>query len=332
MIQLAGEERIAPLPFELVSEELRQVDVLLIQETWSSVDVVRDISHHILGAGGKRLRPALLLTAARAVGHQSEWALRLALAMELLHTATLMHDDVLDHSDMRRGRVTAHQRWGQGASVLTGDAMFARAMRILVDYGSLPVLNVVTSAVIDVCEGEVLEIAVNGDLDWAVRSYLRIIDAKTAALIRACCRIGGMAGGADPEVVDALGGFGTHLGMAFQIADDLLDLVADKERWGRPAGEDLKEGRVTLPIIYTLQRATPEDREALRSLLRAPESALMHLGDVVGMARHYGALDAAHDDAVAHTRAAKERLGILPPSAARDALCALADYAVRRDR
>lgn len=328
----AGEERATPLPFDLVREELHQVDALLLKETWSAVEVVRDISHHILGAGGKRLRPALLLTAARAVGYQGDWALRLALCMELLHTATLMHDDVVDHSDWRRGRVTAHQQWGQSASVLAGDAMFARAMRILVDYGSLPILGAVTSAVIQVCEGEVLEIAINGDLDVAPETYLRIIDAKTAALISVCCRAGGMLGNAPADHADALGAFGFHLGMAFQMVDDLLDFTADRERWGRPAGEDLKEGRITLPVIYTLQRAGPGDRQRLREILNTPSAALESMDEVMRLAHHYGGFDSAREDAAAQTRAARQSLAALPSSIARDALAALAEYTIARDR
>ncbi|HPT96624.1 MAG TPA: polyprenyl synthetase family protein [Armatimonadota bacterium] len=328
----AGNERATPLPFDLVREELRQVDELLLQETWSAVSIVRDISHHILGAGGKRLRPALLLTTARAAGYQGDWAIRLALCMELLHTATLMHDDVLDHSDWRRGRVTAHRRWGQSASILTGDAMFARAMRILVDYGSLPILNAVTSAVIRVCEGEVMEIALHGDLDIAPETYLRVIDAKTAALISVCCQTGGMLGQTTPAQVEALSTFGFHLGMAFQMVDDLLDFTAKRERWGRPAGEDLKEGRITLPVIYTLQRATPADRERLRTILNTPSAAVEHMDEVLSLLHRYGGFEAARADAIAHTRAARESLLALPASAARDALAALADFVVARDQ
>ena len=273
--------QLTELPLDLVRKELARVDTLLLEEGWSSVEMVREISHHILGAGGKRIRPLLLLTAARALGHHDDWTYRLAASVELLHTATLMHDDVVDHSDWRRGRVTAHARWGHSASVLSGDVLFAKAMRILVDYGDLAILDAVTTAIIRVCEGEVMEISVSGDLETAAETYLRIIDAKTAALISVCCRVGAMAAGAPPDVVTALGAYGTHLGMAFQIVDDVLDLSADKDRWGKPLGKDLDEGTLTLPLIYTLHGADAADAERLRALLRSPQCAADAMDEIL---------------------------------------------------
>lgn len=324
-------ERLVPLPFDLVREELAEIDALLLREGWSEVSMVREISHHILGAGGKRLRPALVLTAARAVGHRSEWAIRLAVCMELLHTATLMHDDVVDHADWRRGRITAHRRWGQSASILTGDVLFAKAMRILVDYGDLAVLDAVTSAIIEVCEGEVLELAINGDPDAAIGTYLQVIEAKTAALLSACCRTGGMLGGAPPEIVSALGAFGHHLGMAFQIMDDLLDLTADADRWGKPIGKDLCEGRITLPFLYTLRRASPADRERLRTLLASPEIASAQVEEALILAERYDGLRSTRHDAEQQVQSAKACLVALSPSVGRDALEAIAEYSLSRD-
>ncbi|MBI3948693.1 MAG: polyprenyl synthetase family protein [Armatimonadetes bacterium] len=324
-------ERAVPLPFQFVREELRQLDELLLRESQSAVGMVSEISRHILSAGGKRLRPALLLTSARAVGYEGAWGLKLAACMELLHTATLVHDDVVDHSDWRRGRVAAHERWGYSASVLSGDVMFARAMRILVDYGDLAVLDAVTSTIIQVCEGEVQELAVDGDLDLAAETYLQIIDAKTASLISVCCRIGGMLGGAAPEVIAALGDFGTRLGRAFQIMDDVMDLTADERRWGKPLAQDLQEGRATLPLIYSLHRADLAGRERLLRLLRQPRMGAEEIGEAIEMLDSYGGLAAARADASEEAGAAAARLSALAPSPARDALRALAHYAVSRD-
>ncbi|NLC59282.1 MAG: polyprenyl synthetase family protein [Armatimonadetes bacterium] len=328
----AAGKRVVTLPFDLVREELQQIEALLLSESWSSAETVREISHHILGAGGKRLRPALLLTAARACGHQSAWAVKLGLCVELLHTATLMHDDVVDRSEWRRGRVTAHQRWGLSASVLSGDVMFARAMHLLVSYGDLGVLEAVTSAIIRVCEGEVLEIDVNGDLDVSVETYLEIISAKTAALLAVCCQTGAMVAGASADTEAALWAFGHHLGMAFQIVDDVLDLTAKADEWGRPVGEDLKEGRVTLPIIRTLQRVDATERARLRRLLASGEEAAERVAEVVHLAGRCGGLAAAYEDAREQARLAYEHLSVLPPSEARDALAAMVDYTLTRDR
>lgn len=327
-----GEPRSVPQPFALVHQELAELDLLLLHESRSVVDMVSDISRHILAAGGKRIRPALLLMSARAAGRQNEWTLKLAACMELLHTATLMHDDVVDHSNTRRGVITAHERWGSSASVLSGDVMFAKAMRILVDYGDLTVLDAVTSAIIRVCEGEVMELAVHGELRLAVDTYVRIIDAKTASLISVCCRVGGIAGGASPEMIAALTRFGLHLGRAFQIMDDLMDLTAEEAEWGKPIGKDLKEGRITLPLIHTLQQASPADSSRLRQLIASPEIDAADVQEAVRLAQRYGGLAAARDEAETQVRLAKEYLAVLPPSEARAALNAIADYAILRDR
>ncbi|HEX2998798.1 MAG TPA: polyprenyl synthetase family protein, partial [Armatimonadota bacterium] len=257
---------------------------------------------------------------------------RLAASMELLHTATLIHDDVIDQSEWRRGRRTVHTLWGENASVLSGDVLFAKAMRLLVDYGGTAMLQTITEAIIQVCEGEVDEIAINGELDVAVTAYLRVIEAKTASLLAACCRIGALAVDASVDQVDALGNYGRHLGLAFQIMDDLLDLAADPGLWGKPIGKDLQEGRMTLPLIYALRQTEGADHTRLLAILNNPEKTDALVSEVLEIARRYGCLDAVREDAMRHVRLARSFLTQLPPTEARETLDVLADYVLCRDR
>ncbi len=306
----------------------------------SSVPLIREVSESVALAGGKRLRPILVLLCARLAGGATDRAARLGCVVELLHTATLIHDDVVDEAPLRRGRPSANARWGDDAAVLVGDHLYARCMALLVADGDLAVMEALAAAMVSMTEAEVFQLERKRDGRITEADYLRIIRQKTATFMSACCRIGGIVGGGlDAAAIEALAAFGEHLGIAFQIIDDSLDFEADEARLGKAIGADLREGKRTLPLIATLERATPtEHRRVLEILSRAGVSerdggpADRDVAEVHRLVKMYDGVGYAVTRAAAYAAQATARLAPFPLSEGREILSLIADYVVHRDR
>jgi len=312
----------------LAADDMAQVDALIRSRLASDVVLINRIADHIIAGGGKRLRPMLHVLAAGAAGYQGKEHAKLAAIIEFIHTSTLLHDDVVDESDMRRGRKTANALWGNAASVLVGDFLYSRSFQLMVELDDMQIMRILADTTNTIAEGEVLQLLNIGNADVDEAAYLAVIERKTAVLFAAATELGGVLGGLDDTQTAALRRYGMELGYAFQIADDLLDYVSDAETLGKNIGDDLAEGKPTLPLIYAMQSA---DAEQLKSLRHAIEhGGLDSLDRIVASIRDSGALERTHEKATAHARAAKDALSVLPASAHRDALLALADYSVER--
>jgi len=305
------------------------VDALIRARLASDVVLINQIAEHIIGGGGKRLRPMLVLLAAQAAAYRGRDHVLLAAVVEFIHTATLLHDDVVDESDLRRGRKTANALWGNAASVLVGDFLYSRSFQMMVEAGDMRVMRILADTTNRIAEGEVLQLlnVHNPDVDEA--AYLRVIERKTAVLFSAATRLGGLLGGLPGDQEEALARYGMHLGFAFQIADDVLDYVSDAGTIGKNIGDDLAEGKATLPLIYAIECAEPAQAASLKRAIKT--GGLDSLANIVAAIRDTGALGRAKARAQHYAELAKEALAALPPSAARDALAVLADYSLQRD-
>ncbi len=325
----------APQFLDCIAGDLARVEERLAETTRSDIGAVRDISGHTLLAGGKRLRPALALLAARLVGrHWDEpRAVSAGAAAEMIHLATLMHDDVVDESRERRGKPTANAVFGNGITVLTGDFLLARAISLLAHNDeNLHVVRVFSDVTVAMAEGEVLQAHVAHDLEITEATYEEIIGRKTAQFLAGCCETGAMLGSATDEERADLRAYGCDLGIAFQITDDLLDLTGDPRKTGKPLGTDLRDGRVTLPLIHTLKTADAEDRTLLRDLLSDSEISDEHIAAITAIIARHGGFEAARRAAEARAQCAGAHLHRFSAGVYRDALERLARYVVARDR
>src|SRR5690349_3293813 len=318
----------APSAARLMSADMREVDDVIKKRLASDVAMVNQIAHYIISAGGKRIRPMLVLMFANALGFRGEARFELAATVEFIHTATLLHDDVVDESDLRRGRKTANALFGNAASVLVGDFVYSRAFQMMVSVDRMRVLDVLADATNVIAEGEVLQLMNMHDPDLAVDDYLRVIRFQTAKLFEASARLGAVLADAAPEVEEACAAYGRSLGTAFQLVDDLLDYEGATNQLGKNVGDDLREGKPTLPLLVAMERGTPTERELVRHAIEQGEVA--RLGEIVEIVRHTGALSATRAAARAETDKARATLDTLPPSAARDALLELCVRSVER--
>lgn len=312
----------------LADADMARVDALIRTRLASDVVLVNQIAEHIVGGGGKRLRPMLHVLAAHAAGYEGMQHVQLAAVIEFIHTATLLHDDVVDGSDLRRGRKTANAVWGNAASVLVGDFLYSRAFQLMVELDRMRVMRILADTTNAIAEGEVLQLLNIGNPDTDEAAYLRVIERKTAVLFAAATELGAVLAGLPEAQAQALRHYGMELGYAFQIADDLLDYVSDAGTLGKNVGDDLAEGKPTLPLIYALQAAQPDQAAALR---RAIESGgLESLERIVAAIRDSGALERTRARAQRHADAARAALAAIAPSPWRDALLTLAGHAVER--
>lgn len=313
----------------LAADDMQRVDGLIRHRLSSDVVLINQIADHIIAGGGKRLRPMLHVLAAGAAGYRGELHIKLAAVIEFIHTSTLLHDDVVDESDLRRGRKTANALWGNAASVLVGDFLYSRSFQLMVELDDMRIMRILADTTNTIAEGEVLQLLNIGNADVDEAAYLAVIERKTAVLFAAATELGGILGGLPADQVAALRRYGMELGYAFQIADDLLDYVSDSDTLGKNIGDDLAEGKPTLPLIYALQKADAEQAQSLRHAIE--HGGLDSLERIIAAIRDSGALDRTHERAVLHANAARAALDALPPSTYRDALAALADYSVQRN-
>ncbi|MBP1473732.1 polyprenyl synthetase family protein [Frateuria sp. MAH-13] len=313
---------------ELAAADMQRVDALIRARLASDVVLINQIADHIIAGGGKRLRPMLHVLAAGAAGYAGAQHIKLAAVIEFIHTSTLLHDDVVDESDLRRGRKTANALWGNAASVLVGDFLYSRSFQLMVELDDMRVMRILADTTNTIAEGEVLQLLNIGNADVDEAAYLAVIERKTAVLFAAATELGGLLGGLPTDQVAALRRFGLELGYAFQIADDLLDYTSDADTLGKNIGDDLAEGKPTLPVIYALKQATADETQAMRQAIEHGD--LTALDRVLATIRRSGALERTHERAVAHAEAARAALAVLPATPYREALDALAAYAVER--
>ena len=318
----------APLPADPMAAEMQAVDDVIRRRLTSEVALVDQIANYIVGAGGKRIRPRLVLLFSRALSFAGNSRFELAAIIEFIHTATLLHDDVVDESALRRGRATANALFGNAASVLVGDFLYSRAFQLMVEVGRMRVLDVLADATNVIAEGEVLQLMNMHDADLAVEDYLRVIRYKTAKLFEASARLGAVIADAPREIEDACANFGRSLGTAFQLIDDLLDYEGDPAALGKNVGDDLREGKPTLPLLFAMSHGTPEEAALIRHAIEQGE--VERLGEIVQIVRHTGAIDATREAARREADHARERLSMLPPSDARDALMELCIRSIER--
>jgi octaprenyl-diphosphate synthase len=319
---------------QAVEEDFAAVNALIIEQLHSRVALVENIGHYIVDAGGKRLRPLLVLLVARALGCQdimggkSSRHIDMAAIVEFIHTATLLHDDVVDVSALRRGRVTANAQWGNAPSVLVGDFLYSRAFQMLVALGDMSIMAVMADTTNIIAEGEVLQLVNAGDATTNEERYRRVIACKTAKLFEAAAECGALIAGADKDTCIELARYGHHIGMAFQLIDDMLDYTGNSTEMGKNIGDDLAEGKPTLPLIYTLQFGEPEDAARVRHAISEKDTADM--AHIIRIIQNNGALQYTEQAAIREVESALGCLDSLPASRYRDELAALAHFAVTR--
>jgi octaprenyl-diphosphate synthase len=319
--------------FEPVREELARVEREFARHLESRVDLIPQMGRYIQMSGGKRVRPAVLLMAARLSGYTGDHAVLNAAVVEFIHTATLVHDDIIDEAETRRGRLAAHSRWGNDVTVLLGDYLYIRSMALALTQDTLDVVRLLCDVTLRMIEGELYQLTKTGDVDITEDEHFEIIRRKTAFLFSGCAEIGGLLGTCTPEQCAGLREYGFNLGTAFQIVDDVLDYTADERVLGKPIGGDLREGKVTLPIIYLLQRGGPEASRLVRDAVARREIAPEAWRQLKALLADTGAVDAAFARAVEFATQAKQHLAaVFPPSTERDALMTLTDYVLSRDR
>jgi octaprenyl-diphosphate synthase len=318
--------------WEAYREDLEGVEDQVRRNLDSSVALVNTVAAHILSSGGKRIRPLLLLLSSRLCGYVGKDDLLLASLVEYIHTATLLHDDVVDDADLRRGRQTARRVWGNQVSILVGDYLYSKAICHIVGFRNQAINEVLSEACQKMAEGEVLQLYYNGNPSLTESDYLRIVTYKTAGLIAASCRIGAIVGDAGADRQHALFRFGEHLGIAFQLADDTLDYVANGDRLGKSLGQDLRQGKTTLPLLHLLQHCPEEDRQMIKDRMETRTLTESDLLRIIGLMQEYGSIVYAMQRAHEFVMAAQRDLSSFEDSSAKRALSVVAEYMVTRDR
>jgi octaprenyl-diphosphate synthase len=312
----------------LVADDMAEVDRVIARRLESGVPLVGEVSRYIISAGGKRLRPALLLLVCGALSFEGSQRFNLAAVVEFIHTATLLHDDVVDGSTLRRGRATANESFGNPASVLVGDFLYSRAFQMMVETGQMRVMEILADATNVIAEGEVLQLMNMHDPSLDEAAYLRVISSKTAKLFEASARLGAVLSGAGSALEDLCASYGRALGTAFQVIDDVLDYDGDAGLMGKNLGDDLREGKATLPLIAAMQRGTPEQREIIRHAIET--GGLGELARIVSIVHETGALDVTRDAAAAEARRAVDVASRLPANPYSEGLLQLAAQLLER--
>ncbi|GBC62977.1 polyprenyl synthetase [Desulfonema ishimotonii] len=310
--------------------DLAAIEAALRDNLGARMALVDEVAGHILFSGGKRLRPLLMVLAARLCGYDGKRDTFFSTIFEYLHVATLLHDDLVDGADLRRGKAAAYQVYGNSVAVLTGDFLLARSLSIAAETQSPAVIRVIAGITEEMSQGEIDQMMRRENLGLTEAEYMEIIRRKTAVLIEGACRVGALISGASAEETDALTGYGFHMGIAFQMADDLLDYVADTAVLGKAVGADLREGKLTLPVIHALQHAEPEDRARMTEIITRRDFSVSDFEGFSRLLRTCGGIDYTRAQAESHIRTAKERLGIFGDSEAKGVLTDIADYALDR--
>ena len=316
--------------YRMIAKDLQAVERELDKNIQSEIALVPTMGRYILNSGGKRFRPLLLILSARMCGYKGKGHIKLACILEFIHTATLLHDDVIDNANIRRGNTSANTLWGNQASILIGDLFFAQSFSLIGQTRNWRLLKVLTGATTQLAQGEVLDLVQEGNLACAEAEYLTTITDKTASLIKAACHVGAILGNVDLKKEKALKNFGNNLGIAYQLMDDTLDYVSTEEEFGKTIGKDLGEGKITLPLIHTLQKSASEDRKFIVSALKKEKLTKKLLTNILNLITRYQGLAYTAQRAKEYAGKAKKELNVFLPSQEKEALMAIADYVIDR--
>ena len=315
---------------DLTKADMERVNQLILSKAGSDVQMIPEVAEHLISSGGKRLRPMLTIASAALYNYQGDNHIKLATSVEFLHTATLLHDDVVDESDLRRGKSTARMIWGNQASVLVGDFLLGQAFRMMVEVGSLDALDVLSSAACVIAKGEVLQLSVSKNMETTEDDYLSVIRAKTAALFAAAAEVGPIVANAGKSERNALKSYGTNLGLAFQLVDDALDYGGKAADLGKNVGDDFREGKITLPVILAYRRGTEKERAFWRDAIETGNNSDENLEKALGLITKYGALADTIARAVHYGTIARDALAPLPETPWKSALLEVIDFCIER--
>lgn len=314
-----------------VESDFAHVNQFIIEQLHSNVPLVESIGHYIVEAGGKRIRPMLCLLAARCCGTANSKHIELAAVIEFIHTATLLHDDVVDMSSLRRGRPTVNAEWNNPSSVLVGDFIYSRAFQILVNIGDMRIMEIMANTTNQIAEGEVLQLINKHNPDCSEQNYMQVIQNKTAILFEAAANCGAILSGADSATESALKKFGMHIGIAFQLIDDVLDYAGDSDAMGKNIGDDLAEGKPTLPLIHAMEHKSAEQADLIKTCIRSEEISAEQLSKVINIVRDGDAISYTRAKAEQQAQLALEALSVLPQSEFKSALETMVEFSVNRD-
>ena len=314
----------------LVRGDMDKVNETIMSRTDSRVAMIPDVANHLIESGGKRLRPMMTLATAGLCAYEGQGHVKLAASVEFMHTATLLHDDVVDESDLRRGKLAARMLWGNEASVLVGDFLLGQAFRMMVEVGSLPCLNVLSTAATVIAEGEVMQLAAAKDTTTTEDDYLAVIRAKTAALFAAACEVGPILAGRPKAEIAACRAYGMNLGIAFQLIDDALDYGGSSQKLGKNTGDDFREGKITLPVVLSFRRGPESEREFWRTALEGGKVEDGDLERAIGLVRKHRAIEDTIERARHYGAMARDALGLFPASDWKDALLDVVDFCIER--
>jgi octaprenyl-diphosphate synthase len=317
--------------FDLLRDDIVAIEEQFGQNTVSNVAAITEIGEYLRAGGGKRIRPALLLLSAKLLGYKGTGAVKLASVVEIIHTATLVHDDIIDEAQIRRGRPAANTQWGNSKCVLAGDWLYMQAFKIAVEERNFRVLDVLIELTQQMVEGELLQMEKLGQL-ISLQDYLDLIYRKTACLFSACMRVGGILGAATAEQEDRLGQYGRNLGMAFQIVDDVLDLTASESVLGKPVASDLREGKATMAVIHALERCNPAEHKQIETILRDRAFNGVTHGDILTILNRYGSLEFASAEAARYAESARQAICVFPDSEIKRALLWAPEFVVAREK
>jgi octaprenyl-diphosphate synthase len=309
-----------------------QVDEELVRQSSSGIPVIEDIGRYICKSGGKRVRPAILLLSSQMCGYEGPVGPRLGAVVEMIHSATLVHDDIIDNASVRRGHASVNAQWGNEITVLMGDWLYMTSFRLALGERHFQVLDVLIEATRKMVEGELIQLSFNGNLDITEEQHMDISERKTAFLFSACTQLGGILGRVPEEKVEKLRLYGLNVGRAFQLVDDVLDFTSDENTLGKPVGSDLKEGKLTLPLIFLMRDGKPEHRDLVQQALREDELTDAQRDVIINLVREYGTAERVLKKAHLYAEEAKSCLEDFPDNTARDALLSIPDYIVERDR
>ena len=315
---------------KLVAGDMARVNQTILTRTGSSVTMIPEVANHLIESGGKRLRPMMTLAAAGLCGYRDQGHIKLAASVEFMHTATLLHDDVVDQSDMRRGKLAARMLWGNEASVLVGDFLLGQAFRMMVEVGSLACLDVLSAAATVIAEGEVMQLSAAKDTATTEDAYLAVIRAKTAALFAAACEVGPILAARPKAEMEACRAYGMNLGIAFQLVDDALDYGGSSAKLGKNTGDDFREGKITLPVVLAFRRGPEAERDFWRRCLEQGKADEDDLGTAMRLMRQHRAIDDTVERARHYGAMARDALGLFPASSWKTALLDVVDFCIAR--
>jgi octaprenyl-diphosphate synthase len=316
--------------FRSYGDDLKSVEEHMEMYLRSEVHLIPEVIHHLIGSGGKRFRPLLLLATSALCGYRGEKRYPLSAVIEFIHTATLLHDDVIDAAETRRGKISANNVWGNAACVLVGDFLYSKSFKLMTEHGNLAIIKLLSTTTNTMSEGEVFQLIKCGDINITEKEYLTIIEKKTATLISAACAVGGILGNASDSQIEALTRFGMRLGSAFQITDDTLDYVAKEEEFGKAIGKDLEEGKITLPLIRTFKKCKPEEKNMIRRAVENKEQDAQLIADILSMINHYDGINYSLNKAKTYIGEGKGYLESFEDSEPKASLLAISEYIVER--